>query len=52
MNEITSQNVGTYGSCIRPIRLTSKQVDELMSRQLAGHWSGRTSRASLHAPCT
>ena len=44
-----SQNVGTHGSCVHPIRLTSKQVDELTSRQLAGHWSGRTSRASLHA---
>ena len=52
MNEITSQNVGTNGSCVHSIRLTSKQVDELMSRQLTGHWSGRTSRASLHAPCT
>ena len=49
MNEITSQNVGTHGSCVHPIRLTSKQVDKLTSRQLAGHWSGRTSRASLHA---
>ena len=52
MNEIASQNVGTHGSCVRSIRLTSKEVDELTSRQLAGHWSGRTGRASLHAPCT
>ena len=29
MNEITSQNVGTHGSCVHSIRLTSKQVDEL-----------------------
>ena len=49
MNEIMSQNVGTHGSCVHSIRLTSKQVDELTSWQLAGHWSGRTSRASLHA---
>ena len=29
MNEITSQNVGTHGSCVHSIRLMSKQVDEL-----------------------
>ena len=33
--------VGTHGSCVRPPRLTSWQ--------LTNHWSGRTSRASLHA---
>ena len=51
-NEKTQEHVGTHGPCIHSIQLTSKQVDELTSRQLAGHWSGRTSRASLHAPCT
>ncbi|WP_081475815.1 hypothetical protein [Segatella maculosa] len=41
MNEIREQNVGTHGSCVRSPWLTSWQ--------LAGHWSGRTNRASLHA---
>ena len=44
MNEIRAQNVGTHGSCVRSIRLTNKQVDELTD-----HWIGRTNRASLHA---
>ena len=51
-NEKMQEPVGTHGSCVHSIRLTSKQVDELTSWQLTGHWSGRTSRASLHAPCT
>ncbi|WP_211214770.1 hypothetical protein [Segatella maculosa] len=41
--------VGTHGSCVRSIRLISKQVDELTSWQLTDHWIGRTNRASLHA---
>ena len=41
MNEIRERNVGTHGSCVRSPRLSSCQ--------LTSHWSGRTSRASLHA---
>ena len=46
MNEITRRNVGTHGSCV-----CSAQYDSVCEQadKFIGHWSGRTSRASLHA---
>ena len=49
MNEIREQNVGTHGSCVR-----SPWNDSVCGQvnKFIGHWSGRTNRASLHAPYT
>ena len=49
MSEITSQNVGTHDSCVRSAQYDSvcEQADKQVNKFI-GHWSGRTSRASLH----
>ena len=53
MNEIRAQNVGTHGSCVRSPwnECVCEQADKQVNKFI-GHWSGRTSRASLHANST